>query len=84
MCNLPIRNHQTKVQPENNRYVRKCTHDFIFIYESKHLNFFAFAVKVVLLFLSVKRNESFLQAMTPPDHMDNIEVTLLHLLQFCS
>ena len=54
-------------------------HEFIFIYEPKHLNFFAFAVNLL-----VKRNESSSQAMTPPDHLDNMEVTFSHLLQFFS
>ena len=56
--------------------------EFIFIYEPKLLNIFALAVKVV--FYQCREMNSSPQAMTPPYHLDNIEVTFLHLLQFCS
>ena len=42
-----IKNHPTKVQSRNNRYVRKCMHKFFFIYEHNHLNFFTLAVTMV-------------------------------------
>ena len=56
-------------------------HEFIFIYETKHLNFFAFTVEMVLFY---QCRESSPQAITPPDHLDNMEVTFSHLLQVCS